>query len=132
MTAQVPPDVERKGRQAVAGPAQGLVERLAERLGAAVSASAVYGAPAERDGVTVIPVAKVRWGFGGGGDTEGNGGGGGGVTATPVGYIEVSGSGATFRPIHQRTPWLATPAKIIAGGITARMILAGVRRIIRG
>ena len=131
MTTRITPEVERAVRRATAGPAQGLVERLAERLGGAVSAAAVYGTPVERDGVTVIPVAKVRWGFGGGGDTEGNGGGGGGVTATPVGYIEISGSGATFHPIRERTSWLSTPATIIAGGITERMILAGLRRLIR-
>ena len=132
MTEEIAPDLERQVSRSAGGPIESLVERMAGKLGQAAGATAVYGTPIERGGVTVIPVAKVRWGFGGGGDIEGNGGGGGGVTATPVGYIEVSGSGATFRPIHQRTPWLATPAKIIAGGITARMILAGVRRIIRG
>ncbi len=48
-------------------PAEGLIERLAEKLGSSARASAVFGEPVERDGVTVIPVAKARWGFGGGG-----------------------------------------------------------------
>jgi uncharacterized spore protein YtfJ len=40
--------------------------RLVERLGASASASSVFGDPVEREGVTVIPVARVRWGMGGG------------------------------------------------------------------
>ncbi len=93
-----------------------LVERLADRLGSSAHATAVFGEPIERDGVTVIPVAKARWGFGGGGGRplahpgegpgeqpagrEGEGsGGGGGVAVAPVGFIEVSGDGARFRRI---------------------------------
>ena len=41
------------------------VERVAERLGSA-DARTIYGDPVERNGTTVIPVAKVRFGFGGG------------------------------------------------------------------
>ena len=63
-----------------------LAEKLAEKLGASAKASAVFGEPTERDGVTVIPVAKIRYGFGSGsgggtdddGDSSGFGGGGGG------------------------------------------------------
>ena len=43
---------------------------LAEKLGAAAKASLVFGEAVERDGVTVIPVAKSRWGFGGGGQKK--------------------------------------------------------------
>ena len=46
-----------------------LVERIAERVGVTVKTSTVFGEPVERDGLTVIPVAKARWGFGGGGGT---------------------------------------------------------------
>jgi len=93
-----------------------LVERLADRLGSSAHATAVFGEPIERDGVTVIPVAKARWGVGGGGGRpparagEGPGerpagpegestGGGGGVAVAPVGFIEVSADGARFRRI---------------------------------
>jgi len=48
------------------GPIDGFVIRLADRIGARVSVKTVFGEPVERDGITVIPVAKVRWGFGGG------------------------------------------------------------------
>jgi uncharacterized spore protein YtfJ len=45
----------------------------------------VYGDPIERDGVLVIPAAKVAGGGGGGGDSENNAGGGFGVRAVPAG-----------------------------------------------
>jgi uncharacterized spore protein YtfJ len=48
------------------GPIDGFVERMAERVGGKASVRAVFGDPIERDGITVIPVARVRWGFGGG------------------------------------------------------------------
>ena len=83
---------------------------MAEKLGAVARASTVFGEPVERDGVTVIPVAKARWGFGGGagqrkeegsgGTQEDGAGGGGGVQVTPVGFIEIKNNGANFRPIR--------------------------------
>ena len=49
-----------------AGPIDGFVERMAERLGGKASVRAVFGKPITRDGLTIIPVARVRWAFGGG------------------------------------------------------------------
>jgi hypothetical protein len=56
------------------------VGSMAEKLGAAARAATIFGDPVERDGVTVIPVARARWGFGGGMGRrkEENGAGGGG------------------------------------------------------
>ena len=51
----------------------------------AMTVKRVYGDPIERDGILVIPAAKVAGGGGGGGDKENNGGGGFGLRATPVG-----------------------------------------------
>jgi len=48
-----------------------LMASLADKLGKGARAAAVFGEPVERDGVTVIPVAKARWGFGGGTGTDG-------------------------------------------------------------
>ena len=89
-------------------------DRLVESLGGTASASAVFGEPVERDGVTVVPVARVRYGVGGGGgrgagrkkkrDADGaeqevGYGHGGGVQAAPVGYIEISGGKADYKRI---------------------------------
>src|SRR3954463_13790922 len=92
------------------------LERLAETLGGQAHAQVVYGEPIERGGLTVIPVAKARWAFGGGGGRkagdEGSGGGGG-VMVSPIGYIEVKDGESRFRPIHD--PVMRLPS-IIAGG----------------
>ncbi len=64
---------------------------LAERVGGHADARMVYGDPVTQDGVTVVPVAQVRWGFGIGSgfkDAPMRTGGGGAV-ATPVGYLEL-------------------------------------------
>lgn len=62
----------------------------------------IYGEPVERDGKTVIPVAKIAYGFGGGYGSEGGselgedghdgegGGIGAGVKATPAGVVEIT------------------------------------------
>ena len=73
-----------------------LLQRIGQTVGDKANVSTVFGDPVERAGITVIPVAKARFGFGGGGGggarggQEGSGGGGGGgAVVSPVGYIEV-------------------------------------------
>ena len=115
------------------------VERLGERVGVRAQARAAFGDPVERDGVTVIPVARVRWGFGGGagsggkeGDVEterGQGaGGGGGGTASPLGYIEISGGRAEFHRI--KDPAALWPV-IVAGAFSSWLVLRGLRALFR-
>jgi uncharacterized spore protein YtfJ len=93
-------------------------ERLAKAVGATAKASTAYGEPVERDGVTVIPVARSFWGFGGGGgDTEGRtgSGGGGGSVVWPIGHIEIRDGEAGFKPLHQpRLAVLVLAAAVIA------------------
>ncbi|GAB4336780.1 MAG: hypothetical protein Kow0010_24760 [Dehalococcoidia bacterium] len=119
------------------GFADALAERLAEKVGARAGARLVFGDPVERDGVTVIPVAKVRYGFGAGGgsgtDESGEasgsgGGGGGGVAASPAGYIEISGGTATFRQISD--PVSMWPL-VVAGGFASWLVLRGLRALVR-
>ena len=63
----------------------------------AITVKRVYGAPYERDGVTVIPAASVGGGGGGGSgesaDGETGGGGGFGIGGRPVGAYVISGDG---------------------------------------
>jgi uncharacterized spore protein YtfJ len=104
----------------------GTVERVAERL-ARADARTIYGDPVERDGTTVIPVAKVRYGFGGGAGRklpageEGNGAGGG-ATVTPVGFIEMGRDGARFRRIRATSPALTALGFGVAAWLVARAI----------
>ncbi len=44
-----------------------LLERIGETVGKRAQVSTIFGEPVQREGVTVIPVAKTRFGFGGGG-----------------------------------------------------------------
>jgi uncharacterized spore protein YtfJ len=85
--------------------AEELLQRIGRTVGDRAKAATVFGEPIEREGVTVIPVAKARFGFGGGGggayqeDGGSGGGGGGGAVVSPVGYIEVHDRTAEFKRI---------------------------------
>src|SRR5919197_369653 len=66
------PDGERRPAMAVEAEERSqMVNELLERIGKAVGeraqVSAIFGEPVERERLTVIPVAKMRFGFGGGG-----------------------------------------------------------------
>jgi uncharacterized spore protein YtfJ len=91
-----------------------LLERIGQTVGDKAKVSTVFGDPVEREGITVIPVAKARFGFGGGGGSgvregqEGSGGGGGGgAYVSPVGYIELRAAGAEFKRIRSPMDMLA-------------------------
>ncbi|MGZ8708865.1 MAG: spore germination protein GerW family protein [Thermoanaerobaculia bacterium] len=104
-----------------------LLERLAQQIQVNASAKQVYGEPVERDGTTIIPVAKVQWGFGGGGIGRGaaeRGGGGGGARAFPTGFIELRAGKAEFRPIQDPM----APALLAAAGLVAGILLAKLLR----
>lgn len=122
-------------KAAEGGVREGYVERIAERIGAKAGVTAMFGAPIERGEVTVIPVGRVRWGFGGGegggeedGSTGFGSGGGGGVSAEPIGYVEIGPSGAVFRPIIPPYP---SPVFLLALGVTAALVLRALARLIR-
>lgn len=106
---------------------EALFESLAERLGRSAQAAAVFGQAVERDGVTVIPVARARWGMGGGsgfrpGREDTGVGGGGGAVTSPVGYIEIRDGESSFKPIVE--------LKVILGlGLAAgALLLLALRR----
>ena len=115
-------------RGSVLPPPATFFEKLAEKLGVAARAATVFGEAVERDGVTVIPVAKARWGLGGGGGRRGMAarqegmGGGGGVIVQPVGYIEIKHGESRFRPIVTPWTWLALAAagSFLLFGLTRR------------
>ena len=61
----------------------------------------VFGEPYEKNGVTIIPAARVQGGAGGGEDTQGQGkgsGGGFGLTARPVGAFIIRDGDLNWRP----------------------------------
>jgi uncharacterized spore protein YtfJ len=114
------------------------VERLANQVGLRVGATTIVGTPIERDGVTVVPMARASCGFGGGSGSGGEGqqrgegtGGGGGANVRPVGYIEIKNGQATFRPIVDPNTMLQV-ALMFAGTFAVLAGLRAVRRILAG
>ena len=114
MTATQAEAMEEARRVAEEGSAGRFLEWLAERIGARAGVTAVFGEPIERGDITVIPVARVRWGFGGGegqgGEAEGPTGSAWAEAAAPRGIrsaisrsalLEPS-SGRLFRPTRVR------------------------------
>jgi uncharacterized spore protein YtfJ len=88
--------------------AKELIEEAVQHLHTTATVKTVYGEPIHAEGKTVVPVAKVAYGFGGGSGTgkprpNGEGkapatgeGAGGGVAAKPVGVVEITGAETKF------------------------------------
>ena len=92
-------------------------------------AKAVYGDPVSAEGKTIVPVAKVRFGFGGGsgkragGDASEGGGGGGGFVAHPIGYIELSSTGTRYVSIVDfQSVVLAVGAGLVLGILAGKVL----------
>jgi len=88
------------------------MESMFEPLTRSASVKSVYGEAISANGKTIIPVARVAYGFGGGrgrkqqepdatGSPEGEGGGGG-VYAVPIGVLEVSETQTRFIPLSDK------------------------------
>jgi uncharacterized spore protein YtfJ len=90
----------------------------------------VFGESYEKDGVTVIPVARVQGGAGGGGgegpDSQGKGSGSGfGLSARPVGVFVIRGDELTWRPAVDVN-------RIVLGGqVVAVVALLTIRAIVK-
>jgi uncharacterized spore protein YtfJ len=97
----------------------------------ALTVKRVFGDPYEKNGMTVIPAARVQGGAGGGEGQgpEGEGGsgtgGGFGLNARPVGAFVIRGNEVTWRPAVDVT-------RIILGGqVVAVIALLTVRAIVK-
>ena len=93
---------------------QNIFKTISDRLQTTATVKTVYGDPVVAEGKTIIPVARVRFGFGAGfgegemGDEGASdhaaggkgGGGGGGVEVRPVGFIEITPGETRFVSIE--------------------------------
>ena len=87
--------------------AAGILETTIEKVKNLVSVSTIIGDPMQIDGMTIIPVSKVTYGFASGGSdfpSKSNkeifgGGGGAGVTITPVAFLVVAVGEVTIKHI---------------------------------
>lgn len=137
-------DEDKARREVEEAVADGRLVRFLEALGGAATARAVFGEPVERRGVTVIPVARVRYGAGGGGgrgpgrgrprqhegETDQVGyGHGGGVQAGPAGYIELRDGRASYTRIADPVRiLLVAPLMPLAVALAVRILTAATGR----
>jgi uncharacterized spore protein YtfJ len=91
----------------------------------AMTARTVFAEPIERDGILIIPAAKVRGGGGGGGDADNNAGGGFGLSAKPAGAYVVRDGNVRWEPA------LDINRIVLGGQIVAIVALLVIRSLFR-
>ena len=111
-----------------------LLQSLKESILGQAGVKTIYGEPITAQGKTVIPVAKIMYGFGAGAGTGGvgnssaqgeGGGGGAGVRTIPVGVIEISDQPTRFIPITSRKKLAGA---VLAGAILGMLVFRRRRR----
>ena len=91
-----------------AGGQDNFITRLADTIGSKANAATVFAEPVSSQGVTIVPVARARWGCGGGGgqmsehrgEAQQGFGGGGGMTVDPIGYLVIHDGQVEYREIN--------------------------------
>ncbi|MFC6973530.1 spore germination protein GerW family protein [Halomicroarcula sp. GCM10025709] len=105
-----------------------------DELSESASVQRVFGDPITTEGKTIVPVARVAYGFGSGfgsggaedegefdGETGQGGGGGGGMSVTPVGALEVTPDGTRFVRVGDwKRAALALGVGLVAGLLLGR------------
>lgn len=117
-------------------PNNDLVERLSSGLGQSATIGNVFGEPIHVDQKTIIPVAKISYGFGGGygqgpgkrnrvptvpeneSSQPGGAGGGGGMYASAKGVFEITPTTTRFVP--------ATSLRHVLAGIAIGFLLKSI------
>ncbi|MBC7441276.1 MAG: hypothetical protein H7311_01905 [Ramlibacter sp.] len=104
-----------------------LPEKLAD-ISRSAGVKTAYGDPVQVDGVSMVPVALVYYGFGGGegeSDDRGSGtGGGGGGASLPIGAYVRSGGTLRFEPNVISLLAVGIPFVWVAGKALTRVIRA--------
>lgn len=86
-----------------------MLRTIGESFQSSATVKNVYGEPISKGDRTIIPIARISYGFGGGGGahegeqpaqspiSKGRGGGGGGrMSAVPAGALEITSTGTRF------------------------------------
>lgn len=111
------------------------VDELLTKARDAVHVSRVYGEPFEKNGVTVIPAAKVAGGGGGGtghDETRGDGEGGGlGMAGRPAGAFVIKGDQVTWRPAVDANRVVATVGLVVVVWLVTWPFRARARAALR-
>ena len=100
------------------------VTEVLEKARDAITVSRVYGEPYEKDGITVIPAARVSGGGGGGSgkDDKGGDGSGGGfaVSGRPAGAYVIRHGDVTWRPAVDPNRILAVLGLVLGAWLVSR------------
>jgi uncharacterized spore protein YtfJ len=98
----------------------------------ALTVKRVFGDPYERNGSTVIPVAKVQGGAGGGGGEAADGKGSGSgfaLSARPAGVFVIKGDQVDFRPaVDVNRVILGAQVLVLTGLLVLRSVLKARER----
>lgn len=142
----MPDTTSRMAQDGQNGGAHVQVDELLTQARDTITVKRVFGEPIERDGVTVIPVAKVMGGGGGGsgegpvggaaametegatgpgGTLMGGSGGGFGVRATPAGVFVIRGGAVQWVPVIDAT------RIALMGQVVAILFLLVIRGIVK-
>jgi uncharacterized spore protein YtfJ len=92
----------------------------------AMRASEVFGTPYEKNGITIIPAARISGGAGGGGNESGPqaGGAGFGVSSRPVGAFVIKDGEVRWQPaLDLNRVILMSQVVAIVALLTARAIV---------
>ena len=112
-----------------------LLQKIGDSLGTSATVKSVFGEPIHSEGKTVIPVAKVSYGFGAragsrssaeggeGAPKHDAAGGGGGVRAFPAGALEITANHTRFVTF----PDLRLLSGVFAAGVLLGGLLLGRR-----
>lgn len=105
------------------------VQQMLEGARDALTVRRVFGEPYEREGVTVIPAARVQGGAGGGRgdapDGDSGSGGGFGLSARPAGVFVLSGDRVRWEPA------LDINRIVVGAQVVAVVALLTIRTIVK-
>ncbi len=103
------------------------LEEIINKTRDTMTVERVYGDPLERDGLTIIPAARVSGGLGGGGgghvddgQSDGGHGFGFGLKARPVGVYVIKDGEVTWRPAIDVTRIVLATLSLAAGLLLTR------------
>jgi uncharacterized spore protein YtfJ len=108
-----------------------LIQKLTDSIQATLDNKLIFLEKIEKNGVIIIPVAKISYGFGGGDGFNHHAkgqGGGAGFVAKPIGYIEIKNHESRFVSI---TSPISYPSLIFTTGIASYFILKGLTKLFR-
>ena len=107
------------------------VNEVLDKARDAITVSRVYGEPYEKDGLTVIPAARVGGGGGGGAGHDDKGadgtGAGFGVTGRPAGAYVIRGADVAWRPAVDPNRIVAVVGLVIIAWLVSRPRLIRAR-----